>query len=309
MRGYVINIRDVTERMQFEDQLSHQAFHDLTTGLANRALFCSRTVHALERHDPRERRSRSCSSTSTTSRRVNDSLGHVVRRPAAQRGRSAPRRPRRARRTPSRGVGGDEFAILLEASPEGDAVATASARARPARAAVPARRARGLRTREHRHRVRRRDDVAAICGAEQLLRNADIAMYIAKDHGKAQCRDLRGRDARGGATAPRSSRATSSTRSSAASSTLHYQPVVAPRDGRSERLRGAAALAAPDARHRAAARLHPARRGDRPDRADRPPRAARGVPRRRPPERGRPAPRSRSASASTSRPASSSAPS
>ncbi len=38
VRGYVINVRDVTERKLFQDQLSHQAFHDAVSGLPNRAL-------------------------------------------------------------------------------------------------------------------------------------------------------------------------------------------------------------------------------------------------------------------------------
>ena len=62
--------RDISERKQFEEQLSHQAFHDQITGLANRALFRDRVSHALERQNARRKaRSRSCSWTSTTSRR------------------------------------------------------------------------------------------------------------------------------------------------------------------------------------------------------------------------------------------------
>ena len=70
VKGIVLNTRDITERKEFEEQLSHQAFHDSVTGLANRALFRDR-VDARARA-PAARptsRSRSCSSTSTTSRR------------------------------------------------------------------------------------------------------------------------------------------------------------------------------------------------------------------------------------------------
>ena len=44
VRGIVLNLRDVSERKNFEQQLSHQAFHDTLTGLANRALFLDRVA-------------------------------------------------------------------------------------------------------------------------------------------------------------------------------------------------------------------------------------------------------------------------
>ena len=58
---------------------------------------------------------------------------------------------------------------------------------------------------------------------------------------------------------------------------LHYQPKVDLTQRRDHRRRGAAALAASGARHAAAAEVHSAGRGDRPDRADRPLGAAHGV--------------------------------
>ena len=47
--GIVVNLRDITERKQFEEQLTYQAFHDPVTDLANRALFRDRVEHALSR--------------------------------------------------------------------------------------------------------------------------------------------------------------------------------------------------------------------------------------------------------------------
>ena len=47
VRGVVLNTRDVSERRRLEEQLTHQAFHDPLTGLANRALFRDRVSHAL----------------------------------------------------------------------------------------------------------------------------------------------------------------------------------------------------------------------------------------------------------------------
>ena len=65
----MLNTRDVSERKRLEEQLTHQAFHDPLTGLANRALFRDRVSHALAVARRRRRiRSPCSSSTSTTSR-------------------------------------------------------------------------------------------------------------------------------------------------------------------------------------------------------------------------------------------------
>ncbi len=47
VRGIVVNARDVTERVRYEEQLAHRAFHDELTGLPNRALFMDRLSQAL----------------------------------------------------------------------------------------------------------------------------------------------------------------------------------------------------------------------------------------------------------------------
>ena len=66
--GVVVNYRDITERKTLEEQLRHQAFHDVLTGLENRFLFLDRLGHALARAGRGADRPRSCSWTSTTSR-------------------------------------------------------------------------------------------------------------------------------------------------------------------------------------------------------------------------------------------------
>jgi diguanylate cyclase (GGDEF)-like protein/PAS domain S-box-containing protein len=186
VRGYVINIRDVTERMQFEDRLSHQAFHDLTTGLANRALFCSRTVHALERHDPGDAPVAILFLDLDDFKAINDGLGYIAGDQLLNAVGARLATSTRAADTIAR-VGGDEFAILIEASPAGDAVSAAcrvhdlleqpfvlEGREVFAHASI------GIAFAD--------STTTGDLGAEQLLRNADLAMYLAKEDGKAQWR-------------------------------------------------------------------------------------------------------------------------
>jgi len=45
--GLVLTLRDVTEQRKLERELTHRAFHDSLTGLANRVLFHERVTHAL----------------------------------------------------------------------------------------------------------------------------------------------------------------------------------------------------------------------------------------------------------------------
>jgi diguanylate cyclase (GGDEF)-like protein/PAS domain S-box-containing protein len=76
VRGVVLNARDITERIQLEEELTHQAFHDGLTGLANRALFRDRLDQALARSE----RSREALAVLLVDldgfKQVNDGLGH-----------------------------------------------------------------------------------------------------------------------------------------------------------------------------------------------------------------------------------------
>ncbi|HXW33114.1 MAG TPA: bifunctional diguanylate cyclase/phosphodiesterase [Acidimicrobiales bacterium] len=75
--GYVANVRDITERKEAESLLAHQALHDPLTGLPNRLLLVDRLQQALAR-SRRQRRSAPTVMFLDLDRfkLVNDSLGH-----------------------------------------------------------------------------------------------------------------------------------------------------------------------------------------------------------------------------------------
>lgn len=111
--GIVVNSRDVTEQQEASRQLTHLAFHDPLTGLANRALFMDRLEQALAR----VRRHPAIIAVIYLDldyfKTINDSLGHAA---GDQLLVSAARRLETCLRpadTVAR-FGGDEFTILVE---------------------------------------------------------------------------------------------------------------------------------------------------------------------------------------------------
>jgi diguanylate cyclase (GGDEF)-like protein/PAS domain S-box-containing protein len=184
VRGVVLNGRDVSERRAFEAQIAHQAFHDPVTGLPNRALFADRVQHSLTRVD-REHVSMGVIFLDIDDfKTVNDSLGHPVGdevlREVARRIVGAVR----ATDTVAR-FGGDEFAVLLEGASGPQSIVDTAERI-VAACSTPVR----LDVQEIVVRpslgiaIAVPDpDVPAIC-ADDLVRNADAAMYICKRDGK-----------------------------------------------------------------------------------------------------------------------------
>ena len=206
VRGIVLNARDVSERKAFEEQLAHQAFHDPVTGLANRALFGERVRHAVARALPRGRAASAVIFLDLDDfKTINDSLGHAAGDQVLMRGRPAPRaqhprqRHRRAlrrRRVRDPARGRRERRRRRPTTAERILEALAAPLRVDAEGALAARQPRHLASAERRR----------VADAEELIRNADAAMYIAKRDGKGGYRLFEPRDARGRARAPRAAR-------------------------------------------------------------------------------------------------------
>ena len=179
--GLVATFRDVTEQRNLERQLSHRAFHDELTGLANRALFLDRMDHALRVARPESDPLVVLFVDLDDFKSVNDALGHGV---GDQLLRSIADRIRRVTATgdtPAR-LGGDEFAILLEDRGGVDrAIDVAEGLLRLLREPVA--------LAGYELAVLASVGVAVASPGmttSGLLRDADIAMYEAKRAGKSQ---------------------------------------------------------------------------------------------------------------------------
>jgi diguanylate cyclase (GGDEF)-like protein/PAS domain S-box-containing protein len=178
VRGLVLNTRDVSDRKQLETQLVHQAFHDGLTGLANRTLFAERVEHALARSGADDLAVLFIDLDDF--KNVNDSLGHAAGDQllvAAARRLQACLRPSD---TAAR-LGGDEFSVLLERVVDAEAAAAVAGRILDTLhqpfglngRTIPIKASLGVATGR-----------PGTDKAEELLRNADVAMYAAKAGGK-----------------------------------------------------------------------------------------------------------------------------
>jgi diguanylate cyclase (GGDEF)-like protein/PAS domain S-box-containing protein len=179
--GVVLTIRDVSGRRTLEDQLRHQAFHDPLTGLSNRALFTDRVEHALHRVRREDSLTPAVAFIDLDDfKLVNDTLGHgagdELLRAVADRLRSC----LRSGDTPAR-LGGDEFAVLLEDAPDTAAVVEVAERMLDALLAPVLIEGQEVYARASIGIAMRSDGSTT---PEQLLRNADLAMYTAKANGK-----------------------------------------------------------------------------------------------------------------------------
>jgi diguanylate cyclase (GGDEF)-like protein/PAS domain S-box-containing protein len=178
------SLTDVTLRKNAEERLLHDALHDALTQLPNRTLFLDRLGVALARTRRRSDEGDGCSAVLFLDldrfKHVNDSLGHL----SGDRLLVAMARRLQSILRPGDTVarlGGDEFAILVDVSAMEDSETLAARIHREL--AVP------FEVDGHEVLATVSIGVAAVTTAydrpEDLLRDADIAMYRAKAEGRA----------------------------------------------------------------------------------------------------------------------------
>jgi diguanylate cyclase (GGDEF)-like protein len=174
--------QDVTDRIELDDQLRRQAFHDPLTGLANRALFYDRLTHSLGQR-PRVGSVVGVLFVDLDNfKTINDTLGHragdgLLQSVAERLGRCV-----RPGDTVSR-FGGDEFAILL------DQVSDEAASRRVAERIIAELHA-PFTLEGDEWFVSASIGIALTADAQytpgEMLRSADTAMYSAKSRGRGQ---------------------------------------------------------------------------------------------------------------------------
>lgn len=182
VRGIVINARDVTDRKTLEDQLRHQALHDVLTGLPNRALFHDRLEQALAGAARRDRHVAVLLIDLDRFKVINDSLGHVVGDEllvaAAQRLSAHLRDSDTVAR-----FGGDEFAVMIE---DVETAAEAEAAAMRVLFAFEERLSFGARHALITASVGVAVSQVTDTDAADLTRRADVAVFRAKEEGRAR---------------------------------------------------------------------------------------------------------------------------
>jgi diguanylate cyclase (GGDEF)-like protein/PAS domain S-box-containing protein len=181
VKGLALNLRDVTERKALEDQLRQLAFHDPLTLLANRSLFRNRVEHALALSRRTQERLAVLMIDLDNFKNVNDSQGHEAGDRLLQTAAQRLVKCTRAADTVAR-LGGDEFAVLLEG------VTTVEQAERIAASVTDAFRA-PITIDGNDMLVTASIGVAFSApgdDTENVLRNADIAMYNAKSSGKGR---------------------------------------------------------------------------------------------------------------------------
>ncbi len=181
LRAAVLSIRDIGARRALEEELTRRAFADSLTGLANRALFRDRLDHAVAR----TRRGGGTVALLLIDldnfKTVNDTLGHAAGDTLLTEVADRLRAEMRPADTLAR-LGGDEFAVLVED------VDAAAARALAERILSVVRRPVLLQSRDvvcsMSIGIATADAGAGPTATEDLLRDADLAMYAAKRGGR-----------------------------------------------------------------------------------------------------------------------------
>ena len=179
----IFQIQDITDRKQAEERLHHDAFHDTLTGLPNRALFMDHLKLAIARLQRREDQIFAVLYIDLDRFKVvNDSLGHMV---GDQLLVGIARRLEFCLRpgdTIAR-LGGDEFTVLLEDIGDGSDVTAIAERIQKELSSPFSLGGREVFTTVSMGIALSSRDYGR---PEDILRDADTAMYRAKSLGKAR---------------------------------------------------------------------------------------------------------------------------
>lgn len=177
--GYLVAIVDITERRKAEARIAYMAHHDGLTNLPNRELYQDRLREALERGESAHKRVAVLCVDLDLFKNVNDSFGHPIGdrllRLVADRLRSQVRGNNLVAR-----LGGDEFAVILASDVSPNEASDFASRL--------------IKTLSACYEI---DDIEVVIGAsigialspgdgettEELMRNADMALYRAKSDG------------------------------------------------------------------------------------------------------------------------------
>ena len=179
--GRVWSFRDITEHKRLQNELAHQAFHDALTQLANQALFRDRVEHAVVRASRHDSHLAVLFLDLDNFETVNDSLGHTAGDELLVAVADRLGECLRVEDTAAR-LGGDEFAVLLEdLADKREATEVAD---------------RVLGALQRPLTIAGREMFVSVSvgiafdlpgtDSDQLLRNADLAMYTAKSRGKGR---------------------------------------------------------------------------------------------------------------------------
>jgi diguanylate cyclase (GGDEF)-like protein len=163
-----------------QEQLHHQAYHDPLTSLANRSLFTDKVRKAIA-----ERRGELAVLFIDLDdfKTINDSLGHAAGDELLVAVASRLRSSLRPEDLVAR-LGGDEFAVMVEDAHDAEAAAVKVARRIMEAFVLPV--AVGSESVAVYVSVGIATSQGGDCSAEELIRNADVAMYKAKTSGKGQ---------------------------------------------------------------------------------------------------------------------------
>ncbi|MBI4797875.1 MAG: EAL domain-containing protein, partial [Desulfarculus sp.] len=178
--NFVVIFHDITDIKSKEERIKHQAYHDALTGLPNRVLFNDRLGQAIAHAEREGSRLAVAFLDLDNFKRVNDSLGHQAGDQLLQETARRLKSCLRETDTVSR-LGGDEFTIILPEASRPQATMEVTSRIVGALAQPFLIQGHELFITTSMGITFYPDDAK---DAEGLLKNADMAMYRAKDQGR-----------------------------------------------------------------------------------------------------------------------------